>query len=225
MQGKSESRSREHDRLIDEIEQEMRLCAPYTGRAHFAREVLEAMRTVPREAFVLGRDVEEAYVNAPLSIGYGQTISQPFIVALMTDLLDAKSTDVVLEVGTGSGYQAAVAARLVRHVYSVEVVPELADRAEAVLRRLGVANVSVKAGDGNLGWPEHAPFDGILVTAAAPALPDALWAQLKPGGRIVYPQGQPWATQELTVVEKRPDGTPASREVLSVRFVPLVEGP
>lgn len=211
------------ERLISEITAEMRLCAPHTGRAQLKREVLDALTAVPREAFVLDRDRDLAYVNEALSIGHGQTISQPFIVALMTDLMDVRATDIVLEVGTGSGYQAAIAARLVKHVYSVEVVPELADRARRVLERLGVANVSIKAGDGNLGWPEHGPYDAILVTAAAAALPVALLAQLKPGGRLICPIGKPWGLQDLTVTEKQADGSTLSRSVLPVRFVPLVD--
>lgn len=215
--------SRAQERLIAEVADEARFCGPHTGRPGLAPAVLDAMRAVPREAFVLPRDRDLAYANEALSIGYGQTISQPFIVALMTDLMDAEPTDVVLEVGTGSGYQAAIAARLVRHVYSIEVVPELAARAEALLASQGVTNVSVRAGDGALGWPEHAPYDAILVTAAAAALPPALVSQLRPGGRLICPLGKPWDVQELMVMDKAANGTLTSRSVLQVRFVPLRE--
>lgn len=210
------------DRLMAEVVEEARLCGPATGRPHLRDEVLQAMRRVPREAFVRPSDREFAYLNEPLSIGHGQTISQPFIVALMTDLADCGPADIVLEVGTGSGYQAAVLARLVRHVYSVEVVPELAAGAAESLHRLGVANVSVREGDGRLGWPEHAPYDAILVTAASASLPVALGAQLRPGGRLVYPRGEPWGVQRLMVVTRAEDGALSEQPVLEVRFVPLV---
>jgi protein-L-isoaspartate(D-aspartate) O-methyltransferase len=211
-----------HDRLMAEIVGEARLCGPATGRTHLRDEVLQAMREVPREAFVRPSDREFAYLNEPLSIGHGQTISQPFIVALMTDLADCSPDHTVLEVGTGSGYQAAVLARLVRQVYSVEVVPELAAGAAEALRRLGVANVCVREGDGRLGWPEHAPYDAILVTAASASLPVALGEQLRPGGRLIYPCGEPWGVQRLMVVTRSVDGSLREHGLLEVRFVPLV---
>lgn len=210
------------DRLMAEIVEEARLCGAATGRPHLRDAVLQAMREVPREAFVRASDREFAYLNEPLSIGHGQTISQPFIVALMTDLADCAPEHTVLEVGTGSGYQAAVLARLVRQVYSVEVVPELAAGAAEALRRLGVVNVSVRAGDGRLGWPEYAPYDAILVTAASESLPAALGEQLRPGGRLIYPRGEPWGVQRLMVVTRFEDGTLREHAVLEVRFVPLV---
>jgi len=162
-----------------------------------------------------------AYANGPVAIGYGQTISQPYIVALMTDLLKTNADDVVLEVGTGSGYQAAVLAQLVKQVYSVEIVAALAQEAKARLHRLGYANVAVRSGDGYGGWNEHAPFDGIVVTAAAPSIPSPLIEQLKPGGRLVIPLGAPHARQILTVVSKDEKGATVEQELLPVAFVPL----
>jgi protein-L-isoaspartate(D-aspartate) O-methyltransferase len=176
---------------------------------------------VPREAFVLPEYQHLAYRNAPLPIKAGQTISQPLIVALMTELLDPQPGDVILEVGTGSGYQAAVLAQLVKHVYSVEIVEYLAQSAAEVLQQQGYNNVTVRAGDGYAGWPEHAPFDGIIVTAAAPALPPPLLKQLKPGGKLVIPVGEPGGNQELLVVEVGANGDIARESILPVRFVPL----
>ncbi|MDZ7752373.1 MAG: protein-L-isoaspartate(D-aspartate) O-methyltransferase [Gammaproteobacteria bacterium] len=207
--------------LLREIEAEVRHTRYMTGRATLAPRVLEAMTTVPRHEFVPDGARDYAYDNRPLPIGDGQTISQPYIVALMTDLLDPEPEDVVLEVGTGSGYQAAVLSRLVHTVYSVEVHGSLSRRAEAILRRLGYDNVICRVGDGYDGWPEKAPFDGILVTAAAPAIPPALVEQLKPGGRMVIPVGAPLAHQELMVVAREEDGTTSTRKVLDVAFVPL----
>jgi len=161
-------------------------------------------------------------MNKPLPIGCGQTISQPFIVALMTELLAPGPEDAVLEVGTGSGYQAAILARLVRQVYSLERIPELANVASQRLRELGVANVEVRTGDGIQGWEEHAPFDGIIVTAAAGEVPPVLVQQLKPGGRLVIPVGSPNRTQDLRVLDKDLQGMVRSRSVLPVVFVPLV---
>ena len=187
-------------------------------------EVLAALRAVPRHEFVLAEHRSLAYTDQPLPIGLGQTISQPYIVALMTELLDPGPDDVVLEVGTGSGYQAAVAARLVSRVYSIELVPELAAAAAERLGRLGLTNVEVRAGDGYLGWPEHAPFDGILVTAGADHVPPPLVEQLAPGARLVIPVDDDRGDQVLQVLEKRPDGTVDVRDVAFVRFVPLLRG-
>lgn len=180
------------------------------------------MASVPRERFVDKVDEVIAYRNAPLPIGYGQTISQPFIVALMTGALNPQAGQRVLEIGTGSGYQAAVLARLVAEVYSIEIVTELAERAIAVLEGLGVENVHVHVGDGHRGWPEAAPFDSIIVTAAADAVPDTLVAQLKPGGRLVLPLGRTW--QMLAVLTRQEDGSVSREDLLPVRFVPFVEG-
>ena len=186
--------------------------------------VLAAMRFVPRHEYVPSAYWDLAYADRPLPIGQGQTISQPYIVALMTELLEPEPDDRILEVGTGSGYQAAVAARVVGQVYSVELVPQLAASAAERLERLGVTNVEVRAGDGYLGWPEHAPFDGILVTAGADHVPPPLVEQLAPGGRMVIPVGEAGGDQVLQVIEKRPDGGVDVREVVPVRFVPLLRG-
>ena len=186
--------------------------------------VLGAMRAVPRHEFVLPEHRSLAYADRPLPIGLGQTISQPYIVALMTELLEPEPGDRVLEVGTGSGYQAAVAARLVGHVYSIELLPELASSAAERLGRLGVSNVEVRAGDGYLGWPEHAPFDGILVTAGADHVPPPLLEQLAPGARMVIPVEDAGGDQVLQVLAKREDGSVDVREVAPVRFVPLLRG-
>jgi protein-L-isoaspartate(D-aspartate) O-methyltransferase len=186
--------------------------------------VLDAMRAVPRHEFVPEGLREDAYQDSPLSIGYGQTISQPYIVALMTELARPTSTDRALEVGTGSGYQAAVLSRLVQRVFSIELLEPLAASATAALRRLGCANVTVRNGDGYVGWPEEAPFDIILVTAAPDDVPVALVAQLKPGGRLVIPVGPRHDVQDLRVLEKDATGRVTSRSVIPVRFVPLVRG-
>lgn len=209
--------------MVREIADEARATASYTGRPAFSPRVMAAMGKVPRHKFVPPSEEAFAYVNGPLPIGYGQTISQPYIVALMTELIDPAPDDVVLEIGTGSGYQAAILAELVREVYSVEVVPELAEEAAARLKALGYANVQVRSGDGNAGWPEHGPYDAILVTAAGPRVPPALVEQLKPGGRMVIPIGGWHRDQELTIVEKDEKGQVRERPVLPVAFVPLVE--
>jgi len=182
---------------------------------------MAAMGAVAREEFVLPQYRHLAYRNTPLPIEADQTISQPLIVALMTELLDPEPGDVVLEVGTGSGYQAAVLSHLVRHVYSVEIVEELAASAAAVLKRLDYSNVSVRAGDGYAGWPEHAPFDGIIVTAAAEHIPPPLLQQLKPGGKLIIPVGKHYGYQELLQVEVDAAGEISKQSVLPVRFVPL----
>lgn len=180
--------------------------------------VLAAMRDVPRHRFVPGDYAYRAYEDAPLPIGYQQTISQPYIVALMTELLAVDSADTVLEIGTGSGYQAAVLAEIAAHVYTIEIVEPLARSAESTLTELGYANVSVLAGDGYRGWPEHAPFDAVVVTAAPDHIPKPLVEQLKEGGRLVIPVGEQW--QELMVVTKTKSGT-EMRSVTPVRFVPM----
>lgn len=191
------------------------------GRGISDPRVLAAVGKVPRERFVDAAVRDRAYEDRPLPIGFGQTISQPYIVALMTDLLAVEADDVVLEVGTGSGYQAAVLARLARRVYSIEIVPALAEAAMARLQRLGFGSVSVRTGDGWYGWEEAAPFDGIIVTAAAGSIPPPLIKQLKPGGRMVIPVGTPFFVQQLMLVEKTADGSVRSRQLLPVRFVPL----
>jgi protein-L-isoaspartate(D-aspartate) O-methyltransferase len=189
-----------------------------------APEVLEAMGHTERHLFVPDAVRGAAYANRPLPIGYGQTISQPFIVALMTDLLRVGPGDTVLEVGTGSGYQAAVLAELGVEVLSMEIVEPLAVSAKALLADLGYDRVTVRHGDGYHGWPDRAPFDGIVVTAAASHVPPPLVDQLRPGGRMVIPVGSRFFTQHLMLVEKRDDGTPTVRQLLPVRFVPLTGG-
>jgi protein-L-isoaspartate(D-aspartate) O-methyltransferase len=210
--------------LIEEIGEEVRETQRWTGRSALDPRVVEALRRVPRHAFVPDELRASAYINHPLPIGHGQTISQPYIVALMTALIDPRPHDVVLEVGTGSGYQAAVLAGLVDRVYSLEIVPELATQARARLHRLGYGNVEVALGDGHRGWPEHAPYDAILVTAATPSIPPALIEQLKPGGRLVVPVGSPRFDQELRLIGKDAQGQIEERGVLPVVFVPLTGG-
>lgn len=207
--------------LLAEIVQEAQETARWTGRDSFDPRVLQVMRKVRREAFVPAEATASAYVNAPLHIGCGQTISQPFIVALMTDLLDLQPQDRVLEVGTGSGYQTAILAELAGEVFTIEVIPQLSHRAVQVLQAEGYPLVLARVGDGANGWPEYAPFDRIIVTAAAPEVPHALVEQLRPGGRLVIPVGKPYGEQELRLVKKAEDGHVTSRAVLAVAFVPL----
>ncbi len=183
--------------------------------------VLAAMRSVPRHVFMPEGVRRSAYADSPLSIGHGQTISQPYIVALMTELLELTSESKVLEIGTGSGYQAAVLAHLTPHVYSIEIVEPLAERAAKTLREQGYSEVKTRHGDGYLGWKEHAPFDGIIVTCAPDHLPPALWEQLRTGGRIVIPIGGQQEVQRLVVLTKTAEGERQSRTVIPVRFVPL----
>jgi len=207
--------------MLEAIRESVRSSATYTGRSKLSARVMAAMADVPREEFVLPAYRHQAYDNTPLPIEAGQTISQPLIVALMTDLLDPQPADIMLEVGTGSGYQAAVLSGLVDQLYSIEIVEELADSAAAVLANLGYDNVTVRAGDGYAGWPEHAPFDGIIVTAAADKIPPPLLQQLKPGGKLVIPVGAEHGYQELLLVEVDESGEISRRSVLPVRFVPL----
>ena len=187
------------------------------------QRVLKVMGTVPRHELVPASYRNRAYVDEPVPIGYAQTISQPYVVALMTEQLDPKPTDRVLEIGTGSGYQAAILGQLAAEVYSIEIVPELARSAANTLRELGYTNITVRQGDGYKGWPERAPFDGIMVTAAPPELPQALVAQLARGGRLVAPIGSTW-NQELIVIEKKTDGTITRRSMGAVSFVPMKPG-
>jgi protein-L-isoaspartate(D-aspartate) O-methyltransferase len=208
-------------RLVTEIDDDTRRTAGYTGRSSLHPRVRDAMTTVARHHFVDTYGADAAYANQPLPIGHGQTISQPFIVALMTDLLDPQDDHSVLEIGTGSGYQAAVLATLVKHVFSIEIIPELAASAQQRLIELGYDNVSVQAGDGYFGWPEQAPFDGIIVTAVGPDIPTALVEQLKIGGRMVLPVGTQYTGQNLSVVTKQEDGSYTTEQVLPVAFVPL----
>lgn len=210
-------------RMLEEIEAETRYTASYTGRKSFNGRVMAAMGEVIREKFVPTNQKAFAYYNGPLSIGYGQTISQPYIVALMTDLLELTPTSVVLEIGTGSGYQAAILSRLAKKVYSIEKVSELADAATRRLKELGYANIETRCCNGYQGWAEKAPFDAIIVTAAASHIPPALIDQLKPGGRMVIPVGQPYMHQELMLLVKDQDGKIRTESILGVAFVPLVD--
>ncbi len=208
-------------KMLEDIEREVELTRKHIGKDRLDPRVMAAMARVPRHEFVPEESRVYAYDDGPLPIGFGQTVSQPFIVALMTDLLEPGEGDVVLEVGTGSGYQTAVLAELVEKVYSVEIIAELAEKARKRLKRLGYTNVEIKVGDGYYGWPEHAPFDGILVTAAAPEIPPPLIDQLKPDGRLVIPVGEPFGYQMLKVVHKDDEGATRIRDVLGVAFVPL----
>ena len=208
-------------RMLKDIEQEVKLTSGLIGKTSLDANVMAAMAQVPRHEFVSKPYQDSAYKNSPLPIGSGQTISQPYIVALMTDLLQPQSTDIVLEIGTGSGYQAAVLSRLVRQVYSTEIIKDLADAAQKRLRELNYSNVAVRHSDGHLGWPEQAPYDGILVTAATPTVPEALLDQLREGGRLVIPVGYPGGYQELTVMEKKHGGEIQAHAILDVCFVPM----
>lgn len=207
--------------MVRLIEQDVKQTSKYLDTEALDTKVLQAISTVPRHKFVIPETLEEAYRNNPLPIGYGQTISQPYIVAIMTDLLKLSATDTVLEIGTGSGYQAAVLSELVRQVYSIEIIAPLAEQARLRFKELGYTNISTKIADGYYGWEEHAPFDAIIVTAAASHIPHALLEQLKPGARMMIPVGSNFMTQQLLLISKDPDGQLQTRQILPVRFVPL----
>ena len=210
-------------RMIQDIESEVAFTRHMIGRNHLDPGVMEAMREVPREEFVPPELRYAAFENGPLPIGHGQTISQPYIVALMTDLLKLDTGCRVLEIGTGSGYQTAILSCLCEMVYTVEVLPELSDAAKRMFDKLGYDNIRLRVANGYEGWPEHAPYDGIMVTAAATYIPPALTEQLKPGGRLVIPVGRPYRHQELMLVEKDSQGEIHSRDIIGVAFVPMVE--
>lgn len=214
----------ERRQMVNEVAAQAGPTASYTGRPAFSPAVLAAMGKVERHRFVPPRLAAQAYLNRPLPIGHGQTISQPYIVALMTDLLHVGAGDKVLEIGTGSGYQAAILAELAGSVYSIEIVEALGKEAAERMQALAYRNVSTRVGDGYYGWPEAAPFDAIMVTAAASHVPPPLLQQLKPGGRMLIPLGTQFMTQSLMLVEKRPDGTVSNRQILPVLFVPLTGG-
>lgn len=216
-----ETYARARAALISEIEADAREMVDYIGRSALDERVIAVLGTVPRHEFVPARERPFAYENRPLPIGFGQTISQPYIVAIMTDLLVPKPSDKVLEVGTGSGYQAAVLSKLVEQVYSIEIVEPLAVSATQRLAELGYDNVTVRHGDGYYGWKDHAPFDAIIVTAASGHVPPPLIAQLKPGGRMVIPVGSRFLTQQLVLITKQVDGAITTRQLLPVVFVPL----
>jgi protein-L-isoaspartate(D-aspartate) O-methyltransferase len=207
------------ERMVETVAN-MASVAGVPGVRRIDRAVLDAMRAVPRHRLVPAEQSADAYENRPLPIGHKQTISQPFIVGLMTHLLAPRPEHVVLEVGTGSGYQAAVLSRLVRRVYTIEIVPQLAKNAAERLAELGYHNIVVRQGDGYAGWPDHAPFDGIIVTAGAERVPEPLLAQLKRGGRMVIPLG-PSRDQQLVLVTKGRDGRITREVMLPVRFVPF----
>ncbi len=211
----------DNKQMLREIEMEVEYTRSMIGRTALDSRVIEAMKTVPRHEFVPVGDRHQAYYNGPLPIGQGQTISQPYIVALMTDLLEPTADDVVLEVGTGSGYQAAALSRVVRQVYTLEIIDALSKRAAETLQQVGYSNVECRVGDGYEGWLEQAPFDGIIVTAASPNIPQSLVDQLKPGARLVIPIGMPYFHQELMVAVKEESGGISVTDVLGVVFVPL----
>jgi len=211
-------------RMVAEIDAMYAETRSETGLASMSAPVRKALGKVERHRLVPASQIGAAYRNHPLPIGSGQTISQPYIVALSTDLMNLQGGEAVLDVGTGSGYQAAVVAEIAARVYSIEIIDSLAKEAKKRLEELGYGNIEIRTGDGYKGWPEKAPFDAIVVTAAAPKVPQALLDQLKPGGRLVIPVGGDGETQYLKVIAKRADGGYDEKRVLPVRFVPLVPG-
>lgn len=208
--------------MVEQVALYTHLVSDQIGRESLSDQVMNAIKAVPRHAFVPPELRPYAYLNQPLPIGFGKTISQPFIVALMTDLLDVQPEDRILEVGTGLGYQAAILAELVKAVYSVEIIGELAHEAKNRLRQYGYFNIELREGDGSLGWPEHAPFDKIIVTAAPQLIPSALLDQLKMGGRMVLPIGISADSQQLILIQKDESGSIGTEEILPVRFSPLI---
>ena len=213
--------SEAHQDMLEAIKASVQQSAGYTGIDSLSPPVMAALASVPREAYVPDSERPYAYVNTPLPIGHGQTISQPVIVGLMTEMLAPAAHHRVLEIGTGSGYQAAVLAQLVAKVFTVEIVPELAQQAAETLKTQAVKNVEVRSGDGYRGWPEAAPFEGIIVTAAPETIPAALVEQLAPGGRMVIPLGPENGFQQLFLLEKLASGKLKEKAVLPVRFVPF----
>lgn len=209
--------------MIADIERNTLQTQRYTGKSQLSTRVMAAMREVPRDQFVPHEEQLLAYADSPLAIGHGQTISQPFIVALMTDLLDLKADDRVLEIGTGSGYQTAILSRLAKQIYSLEVIDALAESADKRLQQLDYNNIEIRTGNGYEGWPEHAPYNAIIVTAAAAYIPEALIEQLQPGGKMVIPVGQPYEHQELFLITKNEHNEIENRYILSVAFVPMIQ--
>ncbi|MCP4204430.1 MAG: protein-L-isoaspartate(D-aspartate) O-methyltransferase [bacterium] len=212
---------RQRRQLLEEVRADVQTTRRELRKDALDPKVLEALGRVPRHEFVSESLRQYAYLNRPLPIGHGQTISQPYIVAIMTDLLRTDPEDEILEVGTGSGYQAAVLAEMVKKVYSIEIIPELGESARERLGRLGYKNIETRIGDGYYGWKDHAPFDAIIVTAAGGHVPPPLLEQLKPGGRMLIPVGSPFWVQHLMEITKSADGEIRSRRVLPVSFVPL----
>ena len=217
----AESYKTERHSLVEQIKKDVNFTSIYLGKSELRPQLVQALRSVPRHEFVPVEQKRFAYQNRPLPIGYGQTISQPYIVAIMTELLEPKATHKVLEVGTGSGYQAAILAEVVDKVYTIEIIKPLAEEAHQRLQRLRYTNIYTRSGDGYYGWESKAPFDGIVVTAAASHIPPPLIKQLKPGGRMMIPVGSRFMTQQLLLVTKQADGTIKTRQVVPVRFVPL----
>ena len=209
------------EQMIRLIEADVRSTSHYLKQSILDTRVLDAMAQVPRHEFVPPAMVDKAYQNRPLPIGHGQTISQPYIVAIMTDLLDIEPDQRILEVGTGSGYQAAVLAEIRARVWSIEIIPPLGQQAKNRLQRLGYDRVEVRIGDGYYGWPEQAAFDAIIVTAAASHIPPPLLKQLKPGGKMIIPVGSRYTTQQLILITRGENNEFVTRQVLPVRFVPL----
>ena len=207
--------------LLEEITQDVRDTAQYLNRRALDERVMRALAEVPRHEFVPATERASAYQNRPLPIGFGQTISQPYIVAIMTDLVEPRPGCRAFELGTGSGYQAAILSALCEKVYTVEIVEPLGTAARTRMRRLGYENVEVRIGDGYYGWSEHAPFDVIVVTAAGSHIPPPLIEQLKPGGHMILPVGTRFTAQQLVLVSKAPDGRLTTRQILPVAFVPL----
>jgi protein-L-isoaspartate(D-aspartate) O-methyltransferase len=222
--GQAQDFAAQRARMVAEVDAMYAETRAETGLARMSPAVGNAMGKVERHRLVPPGETSRAYRNHPLPIGSGQTISQPYIVALSTELLNPKPQDVILEVGTGSGYQAAVLAEIVSRVYSIEIIASLGNEARKRLAGLGYGNIEIRIGDGYAGWPERAPFDGIVVTAAAPRVPQALIDQLKTGGKLVIPVGGEGETQYLKLLTKRADGGVDEKRVLPVRFVPLVPG-
>lgn len=214
----------QRQQMLIKIEDGLRTTSSYIDKKSFNMQVMQAMNEVPRHLFVSEEMRGKAYDNQPLPIGYGQTISQPYIVALMTDLLQTQPEQHVLEIGTGSGYQAAVLSQLVTQVYSIEIIEDLGKSTAQLLDRLGYKNIETRIADGYDGWPDQAPFDSIIVTAAISHIPPPLVQQLKKGGRMIIPVGTRFQTQYLTLVEKDMQGAVTTRQVLPVYFVPFTGG-
>jgi protein-L-isoaspartate(D-aspartate) O-methyltransferase len=214
----------QRQQMLAEIEEGLRTTSRYIDKKSFDMRVMQAMDAVPRHQFVPEGLRVKAYDDKPLPIGYGQTISQPYIVALMTDLLQTQPEQRVLEIGTGSGYQAAVLSQLVKQVYSIEIIEQLGESTAQLLDRLAYKNIETRIADGYDGWPQQAPFDGIVVTAAISHIPPPLVQQLKKGGRMIIPVGSRFQTQYLTLVEKDMQGAISTRQILPVAFVPFTGG-
>ena len=211
----------QRQKMVQLIEHDVRQTSRYLDTEDLEPRVLDAILKVPRHKFVSPDSLEQAYQNTPLPIGYGQTISQPYIVAVMTDLLKLSENDKVLEIGTGSGYQAAVLSELVQQVYSIEIIEPLGKLSRQRFKQMGYKNITTKIADGYYGWEEHAPFDAIIVTAAGSHIPHALIEQLKPGGKMMIPVGSNFMTQQLLLISKTNNGKIQTQQILPVRFVPL----